>query len=138
MYPNMSCWTRRGPLLALALGLALLVPMALSLGAAEKSRRSVGNGHGTGDTAQPVDSHGNGHGGNKTKKIFPVLTFDFAHVKLPFEISLWVLLASLMKLGKAVSLRRCVSSSGINVCHTVFLRVVMTFPQAVSAPPGHL
>ncbi|XP_048881089.1 sodium/hydrogen exchanger 1 isoform X1 [Brienomyrus brachyistius] len=99
MQPSMSCWTRRALLLVLALGLALLVPMALSLGAAEKPRRSVGDGHGTGVTMPPDDSHGGGHGGNKTKKNFPVLTFDFAHVKIPFEISLWVLLASLMKLG---------------------------------------
>ncbi|RXN16453.1 sodium hydrogen exchanger 1-like protein [Labeo rohita] len=33
------------------------------------------------------------------KKPFPVLLFDYEHVRLPFEISLWVLLASLMKLG---------------------------------------
>ncbi|XP_017551279.2 sodium/hydrogen exchanger 1 [Pygocentrus nattereri] len=44
-----------------------------------------------------------GHGGtqptNHTKKPFPVLSFDYKHVKQPFEIFLWVLLASLMKLG---------------------------------------
>ncbi|XP_072548572.1 sodium/hydrogen exchanger 1 [Salminus brasiliensis] len=37
--------------------------------------------------------------GNYTKKSFPVLAFDYEHVKTPFEIFLWVLLASLMKLG---------------------------------------
>ncbi|XP_051575162.1 sodium/hydrogen exchanger 1-like isoform X2 [Myxocyprinus asiaticus] len=48
---------------------------------------------------------GTGHGDHKdtstnhTKKSFPVLSFDYGHVRLPFEISLWVLLASLMKLG---------------------------------------
>ncbi|XP_049586516.1 sodium/hydrogen exchanger 1 isoform X2 [Syngnathus scovelli] len=36
---------------------------------------------------------------NFTKKAFPVLSFDYKHIQIPFEISLWVLLASLMKLG---------------------------------------
>ncbi|XP_059194268.1 sodium/hydrogen exchanger 1 isoform X2 [Centropristis striata] len=47
-----------------------------------------------------VDSHSvvdKGH--NYTKKAFPVLSLDYAHIQQPFEISLWVLLASLMKLG---------------------------------------
>uniref|UniRef100_A0A8C2CSB4 Sodium/hydrogen exchanger n=1 Tax=Cyprinus carpio TaxID=7962 RepID=A0A8C2CSB4_CYPCA len=34
-----------------------------------------------------------------SKKPFPVLSFGYDYVRLPFEISLWVLLASLMKLG---------------------------------------
>lgn len=33
------------------------------------------------------------------KKVFPVLDLNYKHVHTPFEISLWVLLASLMKLG---------------------------------------
>ncbi|CAK6949185.1 Na(+)/H(+) exchanger beta-like [Scomber scombrus] len=33
------------------------------------------------------------------KKAFPVLSFNFEHVRKPFEISLWILLALLMKLG---------------------------------------
>ncbi|XP_029306964.1 Na(+)/H(+) exchanger beta isoform X2 [Cottoperca gobio] len=36
---------------------------------------------------------------NYTKKAFPVLDLDYHHVHTPFEVSLWVLLASLMKLG---------------------------------------
>ncbi|KAM3872699.1 sodium/hydrogen exchanger 1 [Diretmus argenteus] len=36
---------------------------------------------------------------NFTKKAFPVLGIDYHHIQKPFEISLWVLLASLMKLG---------------------------------------
>ncbi|CAK6964316.1 sodium/hydrogen exchanger 1 [Scomber scombrus] len=36
---------------------------------------------------------------NFTKKAFPVLILDYHHIQTPFEISLWVLLASLMKLG---------------------------------------
>lgn len=34
------------------------------------------------------------------KKAFPVLSLDYHHIQIPFEISLWVLLASLMKLGE--------------------------------------
>lgn len=38
---------------------------------------------------------------NETKKkSFPVLAVDYPHIQAPFEISLWVLLASLMKLGE--------------------------------------
>lgn len=37
---------------------------------------------------------------NLTKKPFPVLSLDYHHIQTPFEISLWVLLASLMKLGE--------------------------------------
>ncbi|KAE8282265.1 Na(+)/H(+) exchanger beta Beta-NHE Na(+)/H(+) antiporter [Larimichthys crocea] len=33
------------------------------------------------------------------KKPFPVLSFNYDHVRKPFEISLWILLALLMKLG---------------------------------------
>ncbi|XP_036411286.1 Na(+)/H(+) exchanger beta-like [Megalops cyprinoides] len=36
---------------------------------------------------------------NHTKRSFPVLHFNYEHVRIPFEISLWILLASLMKLG---------------------------------------
>ncbi|XP_060937760.1 sodium/hydrogen exchanger 1 isoform X1 [Limanda limanda] len=48
--------------------------------------------------------HGGGHKAsdvehNHTKKAFPVLSLDYPHIQLPFEIALWVLLASLMKLG---------------------------------------
>lgn len=50
------------------------------------------------------DSKTSGHGGasqvNFTKKSFPVLDFDYEHVNYPFVIFLWILLASLMKLGK--------------------------------------
>ena len=34
------------------------------------------------------------------KKAFPVLLFNYDHVRTPFEISLWILLALLMKLGE--------------------------------------
>ncbi|KAJ4930603.1 hypothetical protein JOQ06_024912 [Pogonophryne albipinna] len=40
---------------------------------------------------------------NYTKKAFPVLTLDYHHIQAPFEISLWILLASLMKLASSLS-----------------------------------
>ncbi|XP_027720632.1 sodium/hydrogen exchanger 1 [Vombatus ursinus] len=46
----------------------------------------------------PVTNHsGPFHG--KPRKPFPVLGIDYTHVRTPFEISLWILLACLMKLG---------------------------------------
>uniref|UniRef100_A0A671WKX6 Sodium/hydrogen exchanger n=1 Tax=Sparus aurata TaxID=8175 RepID=A0A671WKX6_SPAAU len=45
------------------------------------------------------NSAGNGTGNVTHKKAFPVLSLDYHHIQTPFEISLWVLLASLMKLG---------------------------------------
>ncbi|KAJ3608794.1 hypothetical protein NHX12_023324 [Muraenolepis orangiensis] len=51
-----------------------------------------------GDHPHPGD--GPHHPGNVThKKAFPVLSFNYDHVRTPFEISLWILLALLMKLG---------------------------------------
>lgn len=54
------------------------------------------------DTRPPphVDNHSVTVGHNSSKKPFPVLSFDYHHIKIPFEISLWVLLASFMKLGE--------------------------------------
>ncbi|KAI9514440.1 hypothetical protein NQZ68_033558 [Dissostichus eleginoides] len=50
-----------------------------------------------GDT--PEDPH---HQTNSTthKKAFPVLSFNYQDVRKPFVISLWILLALLMKLGE--------------------------------------
>ncbi|KAK3515845.1 hypothetical protein QTP70_034041 [Hemibagrus guttatus] len=39
------------------------------------------------------------HGAPRQDKAFPVLDFDYNHVHYPFVIFLWILLASLMKLG---------------------------------------
>lgn len=41
---------------------------------------------------------------NRTKKVFPVLSFEYDHIKTPFEVSLWVLFASLMKLGECADI----------------------------------
>nr|XP_033810497.1 sodium/hydrogen exchanger 1 isoform X1 [Geotrypetes seraphini] len=52
----------------------------------------VGAGH---------DPSGNQSSGKhpKERKAFPVLSLDYSHVQVPFEISLWILLACLMKIG---------------------------------------
>uniref|UniRef100_A0AAR2IYS6 Sodium/hydrogen exchanger n=1 Tax=Pygocentrus nattereri TaxID=42514 RepID=A0AAR2IYS6_PYGNA len=48
----------------------------------------------------PRHAHPEGPGGPHThSRAFPVLTFQFETVRRPFEISLWILLASLLKLG---------------------------------------
>lgn len=41
---------------------------------------------------------------NRTKKAFPVLSFEYEHIKTPFEVSIWVLFASLMKLGECADM----------------------------------
>ncbi|XP_073174074.1 sodium/hydrogen exchanger 1 isoform X2 [Lepidochelys kempii] len=47
---------------------------------------------------RPLTNHtSTGHA--KYRKAFPVLGIDYTHVRIPFEISLWILLACLMKLG---------------------------------------
>ena len=51
---------------------------------------------------------------NYTKKAFPVLTLDYHHIQAPFEISLWILLASLMKLGEY----------HVNVTHALLLEAL--------------
>ncbi|KAM4735050.1 sodium/hydrogen exchanger 1-like [Anableps anableps] len=66
------------------LGLHLLA--ILVLGAATTTRHS-----------EPDEGEESHH--NKTKKLFPVLSLDYHLVKIPFDISVLVLLACLMKLG---------------------------------------
>lgn len=82
--------------------LGLLVGSLMPIGGAASSP-NTGTGLGM---SQPGDQGLPKHGGEgnhtSVKKAFPVLSFDYEHVRLPFEISLWVLLASLMKLGECV------------------------------------
>ncbi|XP_057684352.1 sodium/hydrogen exchanger 1b [Corythoichthys intestinalis] len=78
--PGLTC-------LILPLLLVLLVCANLSVGAPNNDTR----GH-------AAEDHRRDHQGNTTKA-FPVLSFNYEHVRKPFEISLWILLALLMKLG---------------------------------------
>ncbi|XP_026885980.2 sodium/hydrogen exchanger 1b isoform X1 [Electrophorus electricus] len=78
------------------------VALSLVTGCVFSVHASFGAVHGDNDT-----SHSSGHGTHtKTHnttypatRAFPVLTVNYDHVRKPFEISLWILLASLMKLG---------------------------------------
>ncbi|CAL8249558.1 unnamed protein product [Boreogadus saida] len=76
-------------LLLVVLILVLLEGTAGAASSPDLSPPAPGH-HGPG---APLDGH------NVTKKkAFPVLEIDYHHIHMPFEISLWVLLASLMKL----------------------------------------
>ncbi|KAM7384681.1 hypothetical protein PAMA_011846 [Pampus argenteus] len=57
-----------------------------------------GNNESCKNQVTPEDSH-NRSNSSHHKKAFPVLSFNYEHVRKPFEISLWILLALLMKLG---------------------------------------
>uniref|UniRef100_A0A8C7YDD4 Sodium/hydrogen exchanger n=1 Tax=Oryzias sinensis TaxID=183150 RepID=A0A8C7YDD4_9TELE len=78
--------------------LLLLVFMAVigsaspdaATGANETLRRP--SGHSLDDSHHPRNS-------SEHRKAFPVLAFNYEHVSKPFVISLWILLALLMKLG---------------------------------------
>lgn len=78
--------------LLLLMVLVLLEGTVLTLGAA--SSPDVSRQENTGGHKEAAEGH------NTSKKLFPVLSIDYHHVQQPFEISLWVLLASLMKLGE--------------------------------------
>uniref|UniRef100_A0A1A7X0R6 Sodium/hydrogen exchanger n=3 Tax=Iconisemion striatum TaxID=60296 RepID=A0A1A7X0R6_9TELE len=77
-----------GEFLLLLMIFVLLEGSMLPLGAASSTNKNCEEGK---------QKHTEGH--NFTKKAFPVLSVEYDHVKIPFETSLWVLLASLMKLG---------------------------------------
>ncbi|XP_051811265.1 Na(+)/H(+) exchanger beta-like [Acanthochromis polyacanthus] len=80
----------------------LCVFLLVFLHCASASRDAVSGGNDTGirpvrsTQEDPHDHHGNS---TEHKKAFPVLAFNFEHVRKPFEISMWILLALLMKLG---------------------------------------
>uniref|UniRef100_A0A8C7YD48 Sodium/hydrogen exchanger n=1 Tax=Oryzias sinensis TaxID=183150 RepID=A0A8C7YD48_9TELE len=83
---------------AAEVNLLLLVFMAVigsaspdaATGANETLRRP--SGHSLDDSHHPRNS-------SEHRKAFPVLAFNYEHVSKPFVISLWILLALLMKLG---------------------------------------
>ncbi|XP_063055297.1 sodium/hydrogen exchanger 1 isoform X2 [Engraulis encrasicolus] len=82
--------------------LVYLVGTVLPLGAASSpdiSARDANSDPNQHDAGQDQHDHGHHNSSGGGGKAFPVLSFDFERIKMPFEISLWVLLASLMKLG---------------------------------------
>ena len=57
----------------------------------------------TAQEVYPLNKQHHNHsaeGHPKPRKAFPVLGIDYSHVRIPFEISLWILLACLMKMGR--------------------------------------
>ncbi|XP_022535583.2 sodium/hydrogen exchanger 1 [Astyanax mexicanus] len=81
----------------LVLSVVVLGCCLLPLGAASTPNKTPQPGAPKEQNGSP--GHGGSHASNYTKKLFPVLSFDYGHVKPPFVIFLWILLASLMKLG---------------------------------------
>ncbi|KAB5532939.1 hypothetical protein PHYPO_G00125830 [Pangasianodon hypophthalmus] len=79
--------------------LLLLVVMMVMVSGISVLASSPQNSHEKPSSDPKTSGHGGAHQGNLTKKIFPVLDFDYEHVHNPFVIFLWILLASLMKLG---------------------------------------
>lgn len=85
------------------LGLLLLVVFVLLEGSVLPIGAASSPSTSGGISSPGTDGGTHGHAETKhnaTKKAFPVLSLEYQHVKIPFEISLWVLLASLMKLGE--------------------------------------
>ncbi|MCI4391266.1 hypothetical protein PGIGA_G00132160 [Pangasianodon gigas] len=79
--------------------LLLLVVMMVMVSGISVLASSPQNSHEKPSSDPKTSGHGGAHQGNFTKKLFPVLDFDYEHVHNPFVIFLWILLASLMKLG---------------------------------------
>ncbi|XP_066499257.1 sodium/hydrogen exchanger 1 [Hoplias malabaricus] len=98
-----SAERRRARGMSMSLPVLVVAVTALScyllpLVAASSPHRTSGDVNAAGGS-QKDGSSSKGGPQNLTKKSFPVLDFDFGHVKKPFEIFFWILLASLMKLG---------------------------------------
>lgn len=74
--------------LLVALLLVLVVCANPSQGTQDNDTRAHGD-----------EEHQQGNG-TAHRKAFPVLSFNYEYVRKPFEISLWILLALLMKLGE--------------------------------------
>ncbi|XP_035476173.2 Na(+)/H(+) exchanger beta-like isoform X1 [Scophthalmus maximus] len=80
----------------------LLLLLFAFVSVASASRDDAPGGNNETGRAPPEDSHHHHQQTNSSthhKKAFPVLSFNYEHVRQPFEISLWILLALLMKLG---------------------------------------
>ncbi|XP_031432965.1 sodium/hydrogen exchanger 1 isoform X2 [Clupea harengus] len=76
-----------------------LVGTVLPLGAASSPEITTRDVNGDHNQETPENKHNEHDSHNTSQKAFPVLSVDFDRIGQPFEISLWVLLASLMKLG---------------------------------------
>lgn len=43
------------------------------------------------------------HSDPRDQRVFPVISINYDYIQMPFEVSLWILLASLMKLGEKLN-----------------------------------
>uniref|UniRef100_A0A8C6TCP1 Sodium/hydrogen exchanger n=1 Tax=Neogobius melanostomus TaxID=47308 RepID=A0A8C6TCP1_9GOBI len=74
----------------------LLLVLVLLVGSALHSTAAMPLDHETNHNSTPTNDT---HSTHKVKKGFPVLDINYQHVQMPFEISLWVIFGSIMKLG---------------------------------------
>nr|XP_057904006.1 Na(+)/H(+) exchanger beta-like isoform X3 [Doryrhamphus excisus] len=88
-HPNMA---PRHPSLSILLLFLFAAHVSASAGLGAPINDTQADGEET-----PPDHHRNHSSAHR--KPFPVLAFNYEHVRTPFEISLWILLALLMKLG---------------------------------------
>lgn len=51
-----------------------------------------------------VDEHAGEHGAGHEVERYPVTTVDFSRVETPFIIGIWILFASIAKIGKSIIL----------------------------------
>uniref|UniRef100_A0A8C6WI79 Sodium/hydrogen exchanger n=1 Tax=Neogobius melanostomus TaxID=47308 RepID=A0A8C6WI79_9GOBI len=84
------------PLFILMSSRTLLLVLVLLVGSALHSAAAEPVDHETNHNSTPTN---NTHSTHKVKKPFPVLGLNYQHVQMPFEISLWVIFGSVMKLG---------------------------------------
>ncbi len=91
-----------GPRLTALMLVLWLVLWLVFVSAASASRDVVSGNNETRRNPARATEEDPHHQTNSTahKKAFPVLSFNYDHVRKPFEISLWILLALLMKLGE--------------------------------------
>lgn len=88
----------RGSLGASLTGLLCL--LLLVSASASRDVTSLGDAtSGNSTLATPEESYR--HSNDSEHKVFPVLSLNYEYVRKPFEISIWILLALLMKLGES-------------------------------------
>lgn len=87
------------PPLRLTAVLWCLLVLLVCFAVASSGRDVVPQSGGSTGEVNGEGSHRHNNVSTVHKKAFPVLSFNYKHVRKPFEISLWILLALLMKLG---------------------------------------
>lgn len=98
LLPLRRRWASIAALLPWFLPLLLLLFAAVT----PASRAAAAAAPAVGNDTTPGDGENSSHHKSTAhhRKPFPVLSFNYDNVRKPFEISLWILLALLMKLGE--------------------------------------